>query len=882
MRIERIRVDGFGRLADFDTGVEPLGQLVVVLGPNEAGKSTLFSFLTTALYGFSPASRDTNPHVPWGTNEAGGSIHIQSAAGECLVVERRLRSAPAGTLVHGEQQLDLRNQPLEGVRHVPRTVFRQVFAVTLAELAGLDDETWGRIQDRVLGSMGASDLASARDVAERLEREAGEIWRPTRRGNQRLRDLRDGMRSLRSRRTEAMARDRDIRALMEERESVALRLDDVRRDLKRDRIVVERVQDLLPLKRQLDRVAALRREGGPRAELDGLPNDLVAELESLEDEVTRLHGRLSAVDDDLTSPVRTMEAFGDADRRVLGRSDEVEAFLRSPDSSRSLATRLDEVTTEAEHVRVEVEATERQLFEAPPTDDVRSRLSELSTDLLRDRVERLQGMRRHAGHGTGPHRSSSQPGVWPRWIAGAAVVLGGALLAWGLLTPSPIATAIGAGLLAGGLFFARMHPADAATQGTADGHADGLESEVTSLLADLGVRAEYMDPVGLPVVVVVERLQEQWAREQGVARSKDTLDARLRRRHAEAVDLAGALGMSEPVDLAAFEATIEAALRDARSRRDAADQASGEEERLRRARETIAADADRLERRHGSLIAQIATLGQGTSQGGLDAAQRRLDAHERADRIEEELERTHPDLVDRKARIADVDDSDAVWTVSEHEVTERRIRIEEAETHLEELVGRMRALERDVAHLREQETVDAIDGELESLREAEARMVSDRDRKWVLAQLVRQADQRFRDEHQPDLLQRASAYLRRLTNGRYERLLVDERGDGDLFHLVGPALPRPVPLASPISTGTLEQAYLALRLAIVDHLDRDRERLPLFIDEAFVNWDAARRDQGLSVLAEVSAHRQVFAFTCHPEMAERLAARGGRLVRLDR
>lgn len=882
MKIERIRVDGFGRLADFDTGAEPLGQLVVVLGPNEAGKSTLFSFLTTALYGFSPASRDTNPHVPWGTNEAGGRIHIRSADAECLVVERRLRSAPAGTLIHGEHQLDLRNQPLEGVRHVPRTVFRQVFAVTLAELAGLDDETWGRIQDRVLGSMGASDLASAREVADRLEREAGEIWRPTRRGNQRLRDLRDEMRVLRSRRSEAMARDRDIRALTEERESVALRLDDVRRDLKRDRIVVERVQDLLPLKRQLDRVAALRREGGPRAELDGLPNDLVSQLESLEDEVTRLRGRLSAVDDDLASPVRTMEAFSDADRRFLGRSDEVEAFLRSPDSSRSLATRLDDLTTEAEYIRVEVEATERQLFDDPPTDDVRSRVSEMSTDLLRDRVERLQGMRRHVGHGTGPHRSSPEPGAWPRWIAGGAVVLGGALLAWGLLTPSPIATAIGAGLLAGALFFARAQPADAARTGAPDGHADGLESEITSLLTGLGVRAEYMDPVGLPVVVAVERLQEQWARGHGVERSKDTLNARLQSRHAEAVDLAGALEMTEPVDLAAFEATIEAALRDARSRRDAADQASGEEERLRRARETIAADVDRLERRHTSLIAQVATLDQGTGPGGLDAAQRRLDAHERADRIEEELERTHPDLIDRKARIADVDDSDAAWTVSEHEVTERRIRIEEAEAHLEELVGRMRALERDVAHLREQETVDAIDGEFESLRYAETRMISERDRKWVLAQLVRQADRRFRDEHQPDLLQRASAYLRRLTNGRYERLLVDERGDEDLFHLVGPALPRPVPLASPISTGTLEQAYLALRLAIIDHLDRDRERLPLFIDEAFVNWDATRRDQGLSVLAEVSADRQVFAFTCHPEMAERLASRGGRLVRLDR
>ena len=882
MRIERISVDGFGRLADFDTGTEPLGQLVVVLGPNEAGKSTLFSFLTTALYGFSPASRDTNPHVPWGTTEAGGRIHIRSVDEDCLVVERRLRSTPTGKLTHGEHRLDLRNQPLEAVRHVPRTVFRQVFAVTLAELAGLDDETWSRIQDRVLGSMGASDLASARDVADRLEQEAGEIWRPNRRGNQRLRVMRDEMRALRSRRSEAMARDREIRALTEDHESVVLRLDDVRRDLKRDRIVVERVQDLLPLKRQLDRVAALRREGGPRAELDGLPNDLAAHLESLEEEVARLRGRLSAVDDDLAAPTRTIEAFDDGHRRLLDGADEVDAFLRSPDSSRVLATRLHDLTAEAEQLRVEVEAGEGQLFVEMPTDDVRAQASEISTDLLRDRVARLQELRRYAAPDPGGHPSSPAARAWPRWVPGLAVVLGGSLVAWGLLTPSPIATAIGAGLLAGGLFVSRSHAADTPTASSPDDGAAGLEAEVMSLLSGLGVRTEYMDPLGLPVVVALERLQEQWARWRGLERSREALDARLRSRQGEAVDLARTLGVTAPEDLGVFESTVESRLRDARSRRDAADQASGEHERLRRARQTVAADVDRLGRRHDALIDQVATLGQGTSQSGIEAAQRRLNAHERADRIEEELERSHPDLVDRKARIDDVDDSDVTWSVSEHEVTERRIRMEEAEAHLEELVGRMRALERDVAHLREQETVDAIDGELETLREAEARLVSERDRKWVLAQLVREADRRFRDEHQPDLLQRASAYLRRLTNGRYERLLVDERSDGDLFHLVGPALPRPVPLASPISTGTLEQAYLALRLAIVDHLDRDRERLPLFIDEAFVNWDDTRRDQGLSVLAEVSADRQVFAFTCHPEMAERLAARGGRLVRLDR
>ena len=85
-----------------------------------------------------------------------------------------------------------------------------------------------------------------------------------------------------------------------------------------------------------------------------------------------------------------------------------------------------------------------------------------------------------------------------------------------------------------------------------------------------------------------------------------------------------------------------------------------------------------------------------------------------------------------------------------------------------------------------------------------------------------------------------------------------------------------------MSTGTLEQAYLALRFAIVDHLDRGGERLPLFVDEVFVNWDAERRAHGIEVLADLSTSRQIFVFTCHPEMAAELAGRGGRLLSLER
>ena len=48
-----------------------------------------------------------------------------------------------------------------------------------------------------------------------------------------------------------------------------------------------------------------------------------------------------------------------------------------------------------------------------------------------------------------------------------------------------------------------------------------------------------------------------------------------------------------------------------------------------------------------------------------------------------------------------------------------------------------------------------------------------------MAQLLRAADRRFRDEHQPDILRRAGHHLSALTAGRYHRLMVDESsGDG--------------------------------------------------------------------------------------------------------
>ena len=105
---------------------------------------------------------------------------------------------------------------------------------------------------------------------------------------------------------------------------------------------------------------------------------------------------------------------------------------------------------------------------------------------------------------------------------------------------------------------------------------------------------------------------------------------------------------------------------------------------------------------------------------------------------------------------------------------------------------------------------------------------------------------------------------------------------------------RVVGLVEPIHDGGVEDAHhhlrekprilivpnVATRLAIVNQLDHEHERLPMFIDEALVNWDAARRNRGFQLLRELSQTRQVFVMTCHENWAEELTEAGAHRIDL--
>ncbi|HSG47373.1 MAG TPA: AAA family ATPase [Longimicrobiales bacterium] len=896
MRILRISTPAFGGLRELDTGPDPLPGLVVVEGRNEAGKSTFFELVTTLLYGFYPAARESHPYAPWdgGVPEARGVIRLRD--GTDREVQRRLLSSPQGSLVTGGVEEQLRNRTLPFVEHVPQPVFRHVFALTLAELAGLEGESWEGVQDRLLGAMGASDLRSAREVVDELEGEAGKLWRTTRRGSQEVRDLEERLKELRLRRHDVAAQEADVRRISAELADARQQLETAREEREACRVYVERYRALLPIREQLLRVEGLLEDAGDPAVLEGIPGAPRQRLEELRDREETLSRGVADLEKAMEEPRDTIRAFTPGDQGVLQAEAGIEALVAGQAGLEPTRVRIAQLDQELRDLERRLDAGTRRLLDRGLDAEFRGRLLDFPLSPLQEAIRALDEARSNLAGLSHTRRESDPPReealLWlPVGVLAAGIA---ALLLSSQVGGATLAMAgtvcLGAGLVLTYHWYqtrSRLEGEDRAREERArdlerllterEGAVHAAETRLAELLAPLNPGPALPDP-GADFTPQVERLQDLVRDEKDRRRALAEAHREVEAVGAAAAPLRTLLAVQDRgADLPTLAHLLSRTLRAAVTRRDAAEAARRELQRLEQQLAAAREDRGRVQADLAALSERLAALGDGMVGAGADRAEARMEAAARARQIMEELEFAHPHLEEIRERIAAAEARGEDWAVDADAVAQRRAREESLSGEIEELLRAIQGHEKDLQHLRERTTLDELDGEILAVEEKIRELSRHRDRLWILGRVVREAERQLREEHQPAILQEAGRLLARLTDGRYDRLVLAGR-DGRSFRVRGPAVPTPLAIERPLSAGTREQIYLALRLAILDQLDRAGERLPLLLDEVLVNWDPSRREAGLAVLEEISRDRQCLFFTCHPGMAERLEGLGGRRI----
>ncbi len=899
MRLRRIEAVHYGAFSGAALG--DLGDaLNVVVGPNEAGKSTFTSLVRHLLYGFPRGRTSERLYKPPGGEQRVGRL-VFEGEGTQWVLERIEGAHGGAVTVHGPQGQASGETFLDPItRGVSATVYRSVFGFSLEELSNLG--SLEDIQSRLYAT--ATGLrVNPHDVLDAILGRAEELWAPkaytkmihkldkelksAREERRRLEEIAERYREDRERRVavgELLVRaEKDLRAarltderlgarmaaarrlterLQEDAEEARARHEEARqRDLEAASLEID--EDLLRRAEQLDRL-------GARCELFTAEARLVREDEA----------RLAEMDSDLLR--RTAElgagwtlarakAF-DLNAELEGRLDEAEEKIRVARRERDEGARR---------------ATEKRAEHCEALEDVRRCTEELGLG-DEENPEAVAGTRLEtvdrllAAGGTVPREAASWlPGVA---AAGVSAVITGA----GLLLADRVLVIAGAlpALLATFLLWRALTV-----------RRRGLSPEAEALLPALGLE-ELPEPARLMEMKhALETCRRLCESEHEVGRAASAREAAARGAAGRLEDVwtdwlawLESSGLRTPSDQPASVRRLLHQLRELRARVEARGDLADQIDRRRASCEEFIAQArehgvvphaddavaafEEVEHQVRTLLGRLA-LARRTAETRKELETAGKLAEDREAAAEERVEAARQELAallegadgEGEATLGDLEAASAVARKRAAEAEEERDGLLEERALLDGKLQRG-AEESASAALRQRQA-----GLVERLRTAlEMYGVL-----HLAAAMLERSLAAYEAERQPDVIRRAQEIFAALTGGRYTRLATP----------LGKFAPSVADAATAgkapeqLSRATAEQLFLALRLSYIENLADAHPALPVLMDDVLVNFDDDRRHAAVRVIADFATRRQVVFFTCRRATAAAFADAAGEHARLE-
>lgn len=189
------------------------------------------------------------------------------------------------------------------------------------------------------------------------------------------------------------------------------------------------------------------------------------------------------------------------------------------------------------------------------------------------------------------------------------------------------------------------------------------------------------------------------------------------------------------------------------------------------------------------------------------------------------------------------------------------VRRREAQSTFDYTSGRCRAIG-DAAEL---------EAALTQKRDELAQKQAEYDAIALAMESLQSANIALQNRFSPALSRRAGELFSRLTGGKYESVLLDRTFSAQAGE-TGESVSHDAQL---LSLGTLDQLYLAVRLAICESVLPADDPPPIVLDDALVRFDDARCRAALDLLLEESKSRQILLFTCQHRESAYLAGRDG-------
>ena len=117
------------------------------------------------------------------------------------------------------------------------------------------------------------------------------------------------------------------------------------------------------------------------------------------------------------------------------------------------------------------------------------------------------------------------------------------------------------------------------------------------------------------------------------------------------------------------------------------------------------------------------------------------------------------------------------------------------------------------------------------------------------------AYEKMKNSITPKFTKNLSNTVEKISNGKYNKVSINDEQGLIVENQYGDYIS-----AERLSTGTVDQLYLSLRLSMIDEISD--ESMPIILDEAFAYYDETRLENILKFLSDELGNHQLIIFTC--------------------
>ena len=849
MKIKALNYKTYGKLENVTLNFSPT--LNILYGENETGKSTVFNSIRTLIYGFKPANRTNHPYVSWQRGEIDFSAEVEVSE-KCFEVTRQLKSAPKLTILEqGENTLEQRrNEALPWVTNISDDLYDTVWHLTPEMLLAFETKSWEQIQEKLIFNYGVDYLNKGSDVVAKIQQELGEIWKSSRRGNPRLTAIEQEIITLEREKNALLSQYNQVQQFTSQIAELTDSIEKTEKSRKMHQEMLQEIYKLIPIKKRFEKIQILKQEIQNKDLYENLPHDALQRYKQLDEKLKENLLEIESLEAESENVKQSLVRFSDEEIRLLDNAEKILASENTLQQYEICEQQLGELTVlfSQKHEAIEREIT--NLFEEPydiayeamkhvnPL-DVKTVFYHYMDLKQKEELERVR------------HWESASN---KRNLFIGLLVVSVLFVLIGIMSPLSFLTWVG--FVAFGISIGNLKPVKR--------REVSLPKDLTDLRSEISLK---IAPLKIPDYVWEDKTFIFTSKIETVSTlifDAEKLGERIAKEKLKRMSIEGemrdALHGIDHGDHPQIVLTLQIALQKLKHLKSLVlenDEKLRQVNRLEQRLQGVKARYDLLKLEYDALELKFLNLGMGRLEEGISIFERNQGIVQRLRTFEEEM-LSEIDLYEQFKRY------DHPELIHENYVkTLENLRDELEETRKRDFAQRL-ALMQEVDRLKNSINLDEVDSKIMILTEEGSQLEIRKNQLLVMSELLQFSDEHFRRENQPDILNRVSKFMAKMTRGKYQRVLVSD--NFELQFLVNGEI---MPISMAFSKGTLNQLFLAFRLALIEMLCEGDLSLPLVLDEAFINWDHQRLAETLDVLQTFAQRHQVIIFTCHPELFQK-------------